>query len=90
MNTHALKSWPEYFVLLTTEDRTFDLRRNDRHFVPGDVIQFEEYRPQTNEYTGRVLRRRINYVLKDTDSVGMDGLQKGWCILGLEPDGRDE
>ena len=78
MTTHQLKCWPEYFTAIAHDLKTFDLRKDDRGYAAGDIIEFEEFRPGVGEYTGRTATRRVVYVLKD-----FDGLMPGYCILGL-------
>jgi len=78
MTTHHLKSWPEYFKAIAHDLKTFDLRKDDRNYQPGDIVVFEEFRPGTGEYTGATATRRVVYILRD-----FDGLQPGYCILGL-------
>ena len=80
MTTHQLKSWPEYFLAIAHDLKTFDLRKDDREggYQPGDIVQFEEWRPDPGEFTGRVTTRRVVYVLRD-----FPGLMPGYVILGL-------
>jgi len=78
MKTHTVKSWPEYFAVIKIGSKTFDLRKNDRNYQEGDDVVFEEFRPGIGTYTGRSVRRRITYVLRE-----FDGLMPGYCILAL-------
>lgn len=91
MKEHVLKSWPEFFDALTNGHKTFELRRNDRDFVVGDVLVLREWKPHAprnieGEYTGREARRLVTYVLHGA-GVGcvepLKGLAIGYCILGL-------
>lgn len=83
MNTHQLKSWPQFFLVIRSGVKNFDLRKDDRDYRVGDIVQLEEYAMMTGEYTGRVCRKRIGYILRD-----FAGLMPGYCILSLE--GEDE
>jgi len=47
--------------------KTFDARLADFKCKPGDKILFEEWNPKTKKYTGRVLEKKITYVLKTKD-----------------------
>jgi hypothetical protein len=78
MTTHTVKSWPEYFEAIADGTMTFNLRKDDRGYEVGDLIEFEEYRPSVGEYTGETVTCRIGYILKD-----FDGLMPGYVILGL-------
>lgn len=87
---HALKVWPEYFDAIAEGDMTFDIRKNDRNFQPGQGLALFRYDPEkldfTRDDTGKpiVLSKRIRYILNDRD--GRFGLQLGYVALGLEND----
>lgn len=84
--THELKSWPEFFEPVSTGRKSFELRRNDRDFMPGDILVLQEWDPKNKSYTGRQLRRRVAYVERGA-GVGciepLKGLAIGFVILGL-------
>lgn len=80
---HELKTWPEYFQLIASGKKPFELRKNDRGFLTGHELLLREYDKDTNEYTGRILHRKITYVLKGEEAEAF-GLKKGFCIMGLE------
>ena len=80
---HQLKSWPEYYEAIADGSKSFDLRIDDRKYEVGDLVQFEEFRPATNNYTGMVTQRRITYILRD-----FAGLMPGYCIIAIEPPGE--
>lgn len=61
---HRLKCWPEYFCQIEKLIKPFEVRKgNDRTFLPGQIVHFEEWNPITKAYTGCVQIRRITYVL---------------------------
>ena len=80
---HELKTWVEYFELVENGTKSFELRKNDRNFLPGHDLLLREYDKNTEEYTGRTLKRKITYVLKGPGSEFF-GLKKGYCIMSLE------
>jgi hypothetical protein len=80
MNTHQLKSWPQYFAPIADGSKPFDMRVDDRGYQVGDHIIFEEFRNGVGEYTGRISERRISYILRDAQQFG---LITGFCVLGL-------
>jgi hypothetical protein len=93
MKWHELKSWPEHFQDIANGKRTFELRRDDRGYQVGDVLELLEWEPgdhpdrATARYTGRSARRRITYVLRGAGLgcvAPLKGLSVGYCILGLE------
>jgi hypothetical protein len=98
MTVHELKSWPEFFAPVASQEKTFELRRNDRDYQVGDVLVLREWKPDVlhedeGEYTGRSCRRRISYVLEGLGTQGviapLRGLSRGYAILALEVS-RDE
>ena len=43
--THELKIWPQYFCRVKDGTKTFEVRKNDRGFQPGDTVVLREYDP---------------------------------------------
>lgn len=80
---HELKTWIEYFELVLSGEKPFELRKNDRDFLTGQELLLREYDKNTEEYTGRILHRRITCVLKGVSGEYF-GLKEGYCIMGLE------
>ena len=35
---HILKIWPEYFILIASGEKNFELRKNDRNYKAGDTL----------------------------------------------------
>lgn len=88
MTTHVLKTWPEYFQDVLELRKTFEVRENDRDYKVGDVLEMREFDPDIldadnptleGSYSGRVLRRRVTYVLQG----GCFGIHRGYCVLGI-------
>jgi hypothetical protein len=77
MDIHELKTWPDSFIEVFMEKKTFELRKNDRDFKIGDMVILKEYDPETG-YTGKSLSRKIIYILKN-----FEGLDKDFVILQL-------
>lgn len=85
---HELKVWPQFFDVVASGVKTFEIRQNDRDYRVGDVLRLREWlRPGTlgvtrSEaemlYTGREVRRRIAYI---TDFAQTPG----FVVLGLQP-----
>ena len=80
---HQLKIWPDYFYAVQAGTKTFELRKNDRAFKVGDILVLEEYRPGVGEYTGRVIRKRISYIMEPSMQPENDILRDGHVALGL-------
>lgn len=76
--THHLKCWPEYFALVMSGEKRFEIRRNDRGFEAGDILNLEEY-TSGRGYTGRSTTVRVTSILSDHE-----GLVRGFVIMGIE------
>jgi len=58
------KTWPEYFQQVLDGKKKFEVRLADFEIKPGDILILEEYDPKTKKYTGRSLKKKINFVTK--------------------------
>lgn len=74
--THRLKVWPEFYERIVDGSKPFEVRNDDRGYQVGDVLFLREWVPQSSEYTGRAVFKRITY-------VGRFGVLPGFCVLGL-------
>lgn len=67
--THALKTWPEFYKLVDSGRKDFELRKNDRDYKEGDKVLLQEYDPGSKRYTGKELERDIIYVLSNAEKI---------------------
>ena len=58
------KIWPEYFQKILEGVKTYDLRLADFECEPGDILVLQEWDPQKEEYTGRVIEKKVTYIGK--------------------------
>ncbi len=68
------KTWPEYFQAIVDGKKTYDFRLDDFKCGEGDILVLREWDPETKEYTGRVIEKKI---LKESSPVHHS------CVLGL-------
>jgi len=61
------KVWPEYFQEILNGDKNFELRLADFDCNTNDILTLREWNPKTKEYTGRVIEKKVTYVLKTKD-----------------------
>ena len=78
MKTHTLKIWPNYFEAVRSKEKKFELRKRDRDFQEGDVLNLREFDPESRCYTGSIFSAEIKYILKNAP-----GLDPDYCILGF-------
>ncbi len=80
------KTWPEFFKLVKSGRKKFELRIADFRIKEGDVLVLEEYNPRKKEYTGRKIRKKVKYVLKfNLDEFGQkkEIIKKGLYVIQL-------
>lgn len=83
------KTWPDSFQKILSGEKTYDIRLADWRCAPGDVIEFREYDPKLNRYTGRSLRKVAGYVGKTKDWrvwPEEDIRKHGFQIISLLPE----
>lgn len=54
MQYHKLKTWPEFFDAVKSGEKTFEVRKNDRHFQVGDWLCLMKFDPDKNIFLGDV------------------------------------
>ncbi|MBI3671672.1 DUF3850 domain-containing protein [Candidatus Azambacteria bacterium] len=83
MNKIEKKVWPEYFQQILDEKKTFELRLNDFEINEGDLLILKEWDPNTKNYTGRELERKVGYVGR----WKIDDLTQFWPMKDIENNG---
>jgi hypothetical protein len=81
MTTHRLKCWPYYFSQILAGFKTSEIRKDDRNFAAGDILELREWDPITETYTGRSIRRRVP-LITDLGPVGV----KGYVLMEIRPE----
>ena len=61
------KVWPKFFQKIIDGDKTFELRLADFECKPGDILVLREWNPETKKYTGKVIEKKVTYVIKTKD-----------------------
>ena len=73
------KIWPEFFALVQSGRKTFEYRLADWEAHEGDTLILKEWDPNTNSYTGRMLARKVSYILKG----GEFGVEEGYVVMSI-------
>jgi len=76
---HRLKTWPEYFDAIALGLKTFEVRKADRDFRVGDLLQLDEWCPARQDYTGAIRKKQVMYILQG----GQFGIEPGYVVMGL-------
>lgn len=85
VKVHALKAWPHFFDALATGKKLFEVRRNDRHYKIGDLLQINKYDPSYGNVPGETpLSFEVTFVL---DSEDFPAIMPGFVVLSLKPIG---
>ena len=80
MAVHQLKTWTTYFRDMEIGRKTFEIRKNDRYFMLGDLLVCREWDPDTEKYSGKKLYFRVTYI---TDAQAWQALSKDFVCMGL-------
>ena len=73
---HQVKIASQFFMDVCIGRKTFELRKNDRDYEVGDLLEMFEYKD--GKCTERAVRAWISYILEN-----YKGLEDGYCILGI-------
>jgi hypothetical protein len=61
------KIWPKYFKDIKSGKKNFELRLADFKCKPSDVLILREWDQKKKKYTGRILEKKVAYVLRTKD-----------------------
>jgi ribosomal protein S17 len=82
------KTWSELFQKVLDREKTFDLRLADFDCKKGDILVLREWDPKTKKYTGRVLEKKVSFVLKTKDCEifwSKEEIEKhGFVVIGFK------
>lgn len=71
---HHIKLGASFFGEVERGEKTFELRKNDRDYKEGDILEMMEFKDGKN--TGRMVRVLVTYILTE-----FAGLEEGYCIM---------
>lgn len=81
------KTWPEMFEAVCSGKKTFELRLADWQCQEGDILVLKEWDPKRKKYTGRVLEKKVTFVLKTKDIkfFSKEEIEKyGFQVIGFK------
>lgn len=73
---HSIRLAKTYFNDVASGKKSFELRKNDREYKVGDMLEMLEFADGKN--TGRIIQAEVVYMLEE-----YTGLEEGYCILGI-------
>lgn len=71
---HQIRLAKTYFDDVANGIKTFELRKNDRGYKKGDILEMMEFADGKN--TGRMVKVLVTYILED-----YTGIEDGYCIM---------
>ena len=76
MNTHELKTLPEYFDAVQKGTKTFEIRKNDRNFKVGDLLYMLRQEENSDVPTNATMMKIV--YMTDYEQ------KEGYVVLGIE------
>ena len=74
---HQIRLAKSYFDDVANGIKTFELRKNDRGYKKGDILEMMEFADGKN--TGRMVKVLVTYILED-----YTGIEDGYCIMATK------
>ena len=81
-NIHQIKIGKEVFKDVCSGAKPFEIRKNDRNYKTGDILEMEEF--ANGMRTGRSVKVIVTYLLEV-----YTGLKDGYCIMGTSLINKD-
>jgi len=75
---HDLKTWPDFFRVILTGEKRFEMRKDDRGFQAGDTLLLREWSKAAG-YSGRIVRAEVLYLLGGQ----WPGLEAGYVVMSI-------
>ena len=76
---HELKTWCAQYDAIEKGEKTFEVRKNDRSFLKGDLLILKEWDNEKQEYTGRKISKIVKYILDG----GQFGIEQGYVCMSI-------
>ena len=73
-----LKILSKYFKKIINGDKTFEIRKRDKNFKEGDLLELREW--DGLYFTGRSCLVSISYILTDEQ---FEGITHGYCVMSI-------
>ena len=85
---HQLKTWPIPFSAVKDGSKTYEVRKNDRDFQVGDLVQLWYFDPdahwQDGSPNGRYSGDYVMAVITYLTPGGAFGLPEGMCVFAFK------
>lgn len=87
---HELKILKPFADAISRGEKTFEVRKNDRSFEPGDIVEFTALNTETLNQEAHPINGRpykVGYVLRFEDFPA--GLQEGFAVFTITPEPQE-
>ncbi len=74
---HHLKTLPKWYALACSGEKTAEVRKLDRDFRAGDILELHEY--DGEKLTGRSIKVIVTHVLTDSEYI-----REGYAMLSFQ------
>ena len=81
------KIWPQYFELVLSGVKKYEVRLADFDCRPGDELVLKEWDPVCGAYTGRQITKQVTLVSRTKDQdiwSDADVERYGFVVIGFE------
>lgn len=75
---HELKILPSYYSDVVSGNKRFEVRKNDRNYQVGDILELRAFMPG-HGYTGHRRRFLVTYILHG----GQFGIESGYVVMSI-------
>jgi hypothetical protein len=82
-DANRLKTVEPYFTAVFNGEKTFELRKADRDFRPGQVWYLVHYTKHSDYYSGSWVKVRITYVCHHESEGIKSAIMPGYCVWGF-------
>lgn len=92
--SHKLKTSHHYWEALSSGEKSFDVRRDDRGFQRGHVLELKKYGPswashrpgwlKGNEHVTEGEADTLKFVITFILTGGQFGIEPGYIVMGLK------
>lgn len=76
---HELKIYPEFLTCILSGSKKHEIRRDDRVYTVGDLLNLREWDPVTEQFTGLQQGVEITYI-----SRNFVGIVPGYVVLSVK------
>jgi hypothetical protein len=84
---HMVKSWTSFYKYIESGERLSDIRKNDRRYAVGDILELNEFDPVKFVYTGRKMDVEITFIQNNKSNpcaISEQALHPDYIVLTIQ------